>query len=93
VFPRSSDVGRRWDRLHTRVRNVRCAWAPTAMSHCAGCLRPTLPEARNGSCLSIERDAPTMHDRGPGSMHQVAGVRWASGEIPSTHASRRVEKR
>jgi hypothetical protein len=57
-----------------------------------GCLRPTLPEARNGPCLSIEREALGMRDWGLGSMHQVAGVRWASGEIPSTHANRRVEK-
>jgi hypothetical protein len=33
-----------------------------------------------------------MSDRGPRSLPRVAGVRRIGGEIPCTHANRRVEK-
>jgi hypothetical protein len=73
MFPRSSDVRRRWDRFHTRVRIVRCTWVPTAMSRCVRRLRPMLPEARKGWCLSACGRTLSTPDRGPGSLPQVDG--------------------
>jgi hypothetical protein len=37
-------IRRRWDGFSTWVHDVRCAWAPAAMSCCDRRLRPPLPE-------------------------------------------------
>jgi hypothetical protein len=71
---------------------VRCAWVPIAMLHHTRRLRPTLPEAQSGQSLIVVGEPLGMHDRGPESLPQVAGVRQIGGEIPSAHANRRVDK-
>jgi hypothetical protein len=91
MFPRFSDVGQQWHGFHTRGYDVRCAYVPTATSHCAGCLRPTLPKARSGPFLSTVGEPPSTFDWRPGSLPRVTGKRRTGGEIPSAHADHRVE--
>jgi hypothetical protein len=52
---------------------VRCAWVPTATSHLDMRLRPTLPEAQSGQCLSAYGKPPGTFDQEPRSLPQVDG--------------------
>jgi hypothetical protein len=65
MFPRHSNVGHRWDGVHTRVCSVRCTWVSTTTSHHGRCLRSTPPEAQNGRCLSITGSPRACGGLGP----------------------------
>jgi hypothetical protein len=67
VFPWYSDVKQWWDGFYIRVRIVRCPWVPTVTSRHASLLRPTLPEAWSGRCLSTCGSPRARLTGGPGS--------------------------
>jgi hypothetical protein len=71
----------RWDRFHTQVHTIRCAWVPVARSIHARRLRPPLPDARSGQRLSICGKPQASLTEGlspcPRSMREAGGVdRW-----------------